>query len=50
MHHVIAEHGGVEVRARLMHSVAPRPQSRIRLRFPASRRLLFDQAGRRLSA
>jgi multiple sugar transport system ATP-binding protein len=49
-HHVIAEYAGVEVRARLMQSVPPRPQSRIRLRFPTGQRLLFDQAGRRLSA
>jgi multiple sugar transport system ATP-binding protein len=45
-HHVTAEYAGVEVRARLMQSVAPAPQSRIRLRFPAAQRLLFDQAGR----
>jgi hypothetical protein len=50
MHHVIAEHAGVEVRARLMQGVAPHPQSRIRLRFPAGQRLLFDQAGKRLAA
>lgn len=49
-HHVIAEHAGVEVRARLMQSAAPPPQSRIRLRFPAGQRLLFDQAGKRLAA
>ena len=49
-HHVIAEYAGVEVRARLMQNVAPAPQSRIRLRFPAAHRLLFDQAGRRLAA
>jgi multiple sugar transport system ATP-binding protein len=50
MHHVIAEHAGVEVRARLAQSAAPRPQSAIRLRFPRGQRLLFDQAGRRLPA
>jgi multiple sugar transport system ATP-binding protein len=49
-HHVICEYGGVEVRARLMQDVAPQPLSRIRLRFPPERRLLFDQAGRRLAA
>jgi multiple sugar transport system ATP-binding protein len=49
-HHVIAEHNGVEVRARLMLDDAPHPQTRIRLRFPAAQRLLFDQAGRRLAA
>jgi multiple sugar transport system ATP-binding protein len=49
-HHVIAEHGGVEVRARVMQSVAPLPRSRIRLRFPSGQRLLFDRAGRRLHA
>lgn len=49
-HHVIAEHAGVEVRARLMQDVAPHPQSRIRLRFPPGQRLLFDQAGNRLAA
>jgi multiple sugar transport system ATP-binding protein len=49
-HHVIAEYGGVEVRARLMQDDAPHPQSRIRLRFPPAQRLLFDQAGRRLPA
>jgi multiple sugar transport system ATP-binding protein len=49
-HHVIAEHAGVEVRARLMRDVAPQPQSRIRLRFPLAQRLLFDDAGRRLRA
>jgi multiple sugar transport system ATP-binding protein len=48
-HHVIAEHAGVEVRARLMQDTAPTPQSRIRLRFPARQRLLFDAAGRRLA-
>jgi multiple sugar transport system ATP-binding protein len=47
-HHVIAEHAGVEVHARLSREEAPHPRSRIRLRFPAGRRLLFDQAGRRL--
>ncbi len=49
MHHVIAEHAGVEVRARLMQSTALHPQSRIRLRFPPEQCLLFDRAGRRLS-
>jgi multiple sugar transport system ATP-binding protein len=49
-HHVIAEYAGVEVRARLMQDVAPQPRSRIRLRFPRGRRLLFDHAGRRLAA
>jgi multiple sugar transport system ATP-binding protein len=49
-HHVIAEHEGVEVRARVMQSVAPLPRSRIRLRFPSGQRLLFDRAGRRLHA
>jgi multiple sugar transport system ATP-binding protein len=49
-HHVVAEYAGVEVRARLMQDVAPQPQSRIRLRFPPGRRLLFDHAGRRLAA
>ncbi|HSI56321.1 MAG TPA: TOBE domain-containing protein, partial [Ideonella sp.] len=49
-HHVICEHAGIEVRARLMQDVAPHPQSRIRLNFPAGQRLLFDQAGRRLAA
>jgi multiple sugar transport system ATP-binding protein len=49
-HHVIAEHEGVEVRARVMQSVAPLPRSRIRLRFPSGQRLLFDRAGRRLYA
>ena len=48
-HHVIAEHAGVEVRARLVQDVAPHPQSRIRLRFPPAQRLLFDQSGRRLA-
>ena len=50
MHHVIAEHAGVEVRARLMQSAAPQPRSPIRLRFPPGQRLLFDQAGQRVSA
>ena len=49
-HHVIAEHAGIEVRARLMRGMAPHPQSRIRLRFPSARRLFFDQAGTRLAA
>lgn len=49
-HHVIAEHAGVEVRARLMLDEAPPPQSRIRLRFPPTQRLLFDRDGRRLAA
>lgn len=49
-HHVIAEHAGVEVRARLMLDEAPHPQSRIRLRFPPAQRLLFDRTGRRLAA
>jgi len=49
-HHVIAEHAGVEVRARLMQDTAPHPQSRIRLNFPREQRLLFDRAGRRLAA
>ena len=49
-HHVIAERGGVEVRARLMTDVAPAPQSSIHLNFPAAQRLLFDRAGRRLGA
>jgi multiple sugar transport system ATP-binding protein len=49
-HHVIAERGGVEVRARLVADDAPHPHSRIRLRFPSSHRLLFDQSGRRLAA
>jgi multiple sugar transport system ATP-binding protein len=50
MHHVIAERHGVEVRARLMQSVAPHPRSPIRLRFPPGQRLLFDRAGQRVSA
>lgn len=49
-HHVVAERGGVEVRARLPQGLAPRPQSRIHLRFPLAHRLLFDPAGRRLGA
>ena len=49
-HHVIAEHAGVEVRARLLQDVAPAPRSRIRLKFPPAQRLLFDQAGQRLAA
>jgi multiple sugar transport system ATP-binding protein len=49
-HHVIAEHQGVEVRARLMLDSALAPRSRVRLRFPPQRRLLFDAAGQRLPA
>jgi multiple sugar transport system ATP-binding protein len=49
-HHVIAEHQGVEVRARLMLESALAPRSRVRLRFPPHRRLLFDPAGKRLAA
>jgi multiple sugar transport system ATP-binding protein len=49
-HDVIGEYAGVEVRARLMQGDAPAPGTRIRLRFPVARRLLFDHAGRRLSA
>jgi multiple sugar transport system ATP-binding protein len=49
-HHVIAEHQGVEVRARLMLDTALAPQTRVRLHFPPHRRLLFDPAGRRIAA
>jgi multiple sugar transport system ATP-binding protein len=49
-HHVIAEHEGVEVRARFMDDVAPAPRSRIRLAFPREHRLLFDGDGRRVAA
>jgi multiple sugar transport system ATP-binding protein len=49
-HHVIAEHQGVEVRARLKPDTALAPRSRVRLRFPPHRRLFFDASGRRLAA
>lgn len=49
-HHVIAEHQGVEVRARLMLDTALAPRSTVHLRFPPRRRLLFDSAGCRLAA
>jgi multiple sugar transport system ATP-binding protein len=49
-HHVVAEHQGVEVRARFMDDLAPAPRSRIRLHFPSEHRLLFDAAGRRVAA
>jgi multiple sugar transport system ATP-binding protein len=48
-HHVIAEHDGIEVRARLMLDTAFAPRSRVRLRFPSGRRLLFDGAGHRIA-
>ncbi|MDB5857948.1 MAG: carbohydrate transporter ATP-binding protein family [Ramlibacter sp.] len=49
-HHVVAEHAGIEVRAHLLPGAAPAPRSRIHLRFPPGRRLLFDGAGRSLHA
>jgi multiple sugar transport system ATP-binding protein len=49
-HHVIAEHQGVEVRARLMLDTALAPRSSVRLRFPPRRRLLFDSTGSRMAA
>jgi multiple sugar transport system ATP-binding protein len=49
-HQIVAEHGGVQVRARLPDAVAAAPQSCVRLHFPPARRLLFDAAGERLAA
>jgi multiple sugar transport system ATP-binding protein len=49
-HQVVAEHAGVQVRARLPDAVAAAPQSCVRLLFPPGRRLLFDAAGQRLAA
>jgi multiple sugar transport system ATP-binding protein len=49
-HHVIAEHQGIEVRARLMLDTALAPRSRVRLHFPRDRRLLFGTGGERLAA
>jgi multiple sugar transport system ATP-binding protein len=49
-HQIVAEHGGVQVRARLLDVAAAAAQTRVRLKFPPERRLLFDSAGRRLAA
>jgi multiple sugar transport system ATP-binding protein len=49
-HQIVAEHGGVQVRARLPDLVAATPPHSVRLRFPPAGRLLFDTAGRRLAA
>jgi multiple sugar transport system ATP-binding protein len=49
-HHLVAEYEGIEVCARFMDDVAPAPRSRIRLQFPREHRLLFDSAGRRVTA
>jgi multiple sugar transport system ATP-binding protein len=49
-HHLVAEHEGIEVCARFMDDVAPAPRSRVRLQFPREHRLLFDGAGRRVTA
>jgi multiple sugar transport system ATP-binding protein len=49
-HQIVAEHAGVQVRARLLDAVTAAAQGRVRLRFPPGRRLLFDIAGRRLAA
>jgi multiple sugar transport system ATP-binding protein len=49
-HQIVAERGGVQVRARLLDIAAAAPQGSVRLKFPPAHRLLFDAAGRRLAA
>ena len=49
-HQVVAERGGIQLRARLLLDAPLTPQSPLRLRFPPQRWLLFDAAGRRLAA
>jgi multiple sugar transport system ATP-binding protein len=49
-HQIVAEHGGVQVRARLLDVAAAVARNRVRLKFPPDRCLLFDSAGRRLAA
>jgi multiple sugar transport system ATP-binding protein len=49
-HQVVAEHAGIELHARVLQGHVPPPRSRLHLRFPRERRLLFAADGRRLSA
>jgi multiple sugar transport system ATP-binding protein len=49
-HQVVAERGGVELHARVLRDHVPPPRSRLYLRFPRDRRLLFAADGRRIPA
>jgi multiple sugar transport system ATP-binding protein len=48
-HLVVAERGGVEVRARTLLDQALAPGSAVRLAFPPQRCLFFDRSGQRLA-
>src|SRR5262249_36789515 len=49
-HQLIADHDGVEIRARVLLEHAIAPGERVAFRFPRSRRLYFDRDGIRLDA
>lgn len=49
-HLVVAEHMGIEVRARTMLDAALVPGTHVRLSFPPERCMFFDATGRRLAA
>jgi multiple sugar transport system ATP-binding protein len=49
-HQLIADHDGVEIRARLLLEHAIAPGERVGFRFPRARRLYFDRDGARVEA